>query len=204
MKTYEGKTLSEALNKAAVELNVPVSQIKPKAKIISQKKTLFTSSVVIGIFNNRDVFEYAVSYLSNLLDFIGASGTFQRQFNKETFVINIQIDSEDGSKIIGKNGETLKALNTLVRSACFNKYGGKYKILLNCGNYKEQKYEKLEILTRKIAYDVQKSGVPASLRPMPADERRVVHNTLLEFPDLESPSVDTGKNRHIIIRKKSK
>ena len=34
------------------------------------------------------------------------------------------------------------------------------------------------------------------------DERRVVHNVILGFPDLESPSVGDGKERHIIIRKK--
>ena len=46
------------------------------------------------------------------------------------------------------------------------------------------------------------SGVPTVLNPMPADERRVVHNVVLGFPDLESPSIGDGKERHTIIRKK--
>lgn len=93
-------------------------------------------------------------------------------------------------------------MNNLTRSACFNHFGGKYRILLNCGDYKENKYAKITALVNKLAQDVEESGVPTVLNPMPADERRVVHNVILGFPDLESPSVGDGKERHIIIRKK--
>lgn len=202
MKTYEGKSFSEALDKAASDLGTPVAVLKGKATIISQKKGLFSTTVTIGIFNEKDVFEFASSYLGKLLSFIGADGTYTCGYDPSSSVLTVDVKTKDGSKVIGKNGETLKALNTLVRSACFNRFGGKYRILLNCGDYKEIKYAKLINLARRLANDVERSGVPASLNPMSADERRVVHNALLEFPNLESPSVGEGKERHIIIQRR--
>lgn len=202
MKTFEGKTYAEALKKASEELNMSVDILKGKARIISEKKGLFSTTVLIGIFSNKDVYEYAIGYLGKMLDFIGVSGSYVKKWDKATSMITIEITSDDASKVIGKNGETLKALNTLVRSACFNHFGDKYRILLNCGEYKEHKYAKLIALSKKLAKDVMESGVPASLDPMSADERRVVHNALLEFPEIESPSIGTGKERHIIIQKR--
>lgn len=202
MKTYEGKTIMEALNNASKDLEIPVTVLKTKANIISHKKDLFSSKYIIGIFNNFTVFSYATSYLDLMLAFLGAKATYTRNFDKTSGVITIDIQTDEGSKVIGKNGETLKALNNLTRSACFNHFGGKYRILLNCGDYKENKYAKITALVNKLAQDVEESGVPTVLNPMPADERRVVHNVILGFPDLESPSIGDGKERHIIIRKK--
>lgn len=203
MKTFEGRSFNEALSKAATELKLPTDILRAKAKIISEKKGLFSTTVTIGIFSNRDVYDFAIGYLDQLLSFIQVKGSYLKKWDKATSMITIEITSDDPSKVIGKNGETLKALNTLVRSACFNHFGDKYKILLNCGEYKEHKYAKLIALSRKMAKDVLRSGIPASLDPMSADERRVVHNALLEFPDIESPSIGTGKDRHIIIQKRS-
>lgn len=202
MKTFEGRSFNEALSKAATELKLPTDILRAKAKIISEKKGLFSTTVTIGIFSNRDVYDFAIGYLDQLLSFIQVKGSYLKKWDKATSMITIEITSDDPSKVIGKNGETLKALNTLVRSACFNHFGDKYKILLNCGEYKEHKYAKLIALSRKMAKDVLRSGIPASLDPMSADERRVVHNALLEFPDIESPSIGTGKDRHIIIQKR--
>lgn len=203
MKTYEGKTVLEALKNASNDLNVPVDELKKKANIVKQVKSLMGNKVIIGIFNNQTVYLYATEYLNQLLAFLGASGTYTKSFNKETSMININIDTYDGSLVIGKNGETLKALNTLVRSACFNTFGGKYKILLNCGDYKENRYNKIIAYVRQLCQDVSNSGVAASLTAMPADERRMVHNLVLEeYPWLESVSMGEGRERHIVIRKK--
>lgn len=38
MKTYEGKTIMEALNNASKDLGIPVTVLKTKANIISHKK----------------------------------------------------------------------------------------------------------------------------------------------------------------------
>lgn len=204
MKTYEGKTVLEALNNASKDLKVPVDELKKKANIIKQVKGFMGSKVIIGIFNNQTVYSFAIDYLNVLLDFIGAKATYMKSFSKETSMITIDIQTEDASLVIGKNGETLKALNTLVRSACFYTFGGKYKILLNCGDYKENRYSKISMYVNQICLDVDNSGVAASLTPMPADERRIVHNMVMEYPSLESVSIGEGRERHIVIRKKVK
>ena len=103
--------------------------------------------------------------------------------------------------LAGGQGSRLGVLTSKVAKPAVA-FGGKYRILLNCGDYKENKYAKITALVNKLAQDVEESGVPTVLNPMPADERRVVHNVVLGFPDLESPSIGDGKERHIIIKKK--
>ncbi len=200
METFEGKTFNEALQAASKASGKSVAELKPSAHVIREAKTLFSVKVIIGIFTVDDVFKYACGYLSMLLDIFRCKATYQKSFNAPTNVLTIEIISDYGSKIIGKNGETLKALNTLVRSAVFNVYGGTYRILLDCDNYKSAKYLKISALAKSTALDVQRSHIPAVLPPMSSDERRIVHEALSGMVDIDDPSVDDGKKRHIVIK----
>ncbi len=47
---------------------------------------------------------------------------------------------------------------------------------------------------------VAKSGEPHEMQPMPASERRILHITLKEHPDVMTESVGEGAARRLIIR----
>ncbi len=200
MKKYDGKNFEDALATAAKDLGKSTAEIRPLANIVSQKKSLFSTRTTIGLFTADDVFAYACGYLDTVLTAMGAKAVFAKRLDAKTNVLTIVVSSDQGAKIIGKNGETLKALNTVVRSAVFNEFGGKFRILLDCDNYKQVKYEKIRILARNTAEDVRTSHIPASLPPMSSDERRIVHEALAGMRDIDDPSVDDGKKRHIVIK----
>lgn len=200
MNTYEGKTEEEALAQAAADLKKDPASIE--YYVISDVKKLFGRKVTIGIFTMADVVEYAVNYLETLCEMLEL--TIKADATLDDDVIKINIETDVAPKIIGRNGETLRSLNELTRSATFNHFGGHYRILLNCDGYKDEKYEKLIRTARRLANDVKRTGITAVLDPMTSDERRVIHNSLAADPYVKTLSEGVGRKRHITISKVNK
>ncbi len=197
MLEFEAKTLDEALQNASKQLNKPVDKIK--YEVVSEVKSLFKKYCKISILEASDAATYAVSYLEKIL----ASLNLKTEISTKTVDNILHIDmisDDDASRIIGKNGETLKALNELVRTALFNKFDEHISVLLNINNYKDHKYDKLESLAKRVANSVRRTKMTVELDPMPSDERRIIHNALTDEPNIKTISVGTGKSRHITIQ----
>ena len=54
-------------------------------------------------------------------------------------------------------------------------------------------------MARRIGHEVQRTKTSVTLDPMPADERRIVHNTLTKFKNISTQSEGNGNRRHIVI-----
>ena len=115
-------------------------------------------------------------------------------------MIRINIVSDHNPILIGRNGNTLRALNELVRLAVSNKFKKRYKILLDIGDYKDKKYSRIARQARQIAKEVQRTRIDATLEPMSADERRVVHNALSNFTHIQTESSGEGSRRAVNIK----
>ena len=80
-----------------------------------------------------------------------------------------------------------------------NRYNKHYKILLDIGEYKEEKYEKLIQMARRYAKEVQQTKGKVTLKPMPSDERRIIHGALTNYHNIKTESVGQGKDRRLTI-----
>lgn len=196
MKQFTCKTLEECISAAAAEYGVSESQIV--YKLVEEKKGLFSKKAVIEVYDADDAAEFAQEYLKTA---IGAMGIeIETKASVEDEIIRITIDSKRNPVLIGKNGKTLQALNELDRLAVSNKFHHRYRILLDVGGYKEDKYSRITYLAKKAAKDVVKSRVDAKLDPMTPDERRVVHNALNGMAHIKTESYGEGADRAITIK----
>ncbi|MCI2068454.1 MAG: Jag N-terminal domain-containing protein [Bacilli bacterium] len=197
MKEFEGKTVDEAVKKALEELKVPAESLK--YDVLVEQKGLFKKYAKIGVYEASDANDYAAKYLESILAALDLKATIQ--INVIDDIIHLDMTSDaDASRIIGRGGETLRALNELVRAAIFNKFGEHYRILLNINNYKDQKYDKLAAMAQRVANTVRRTKITAELQPMTSDERRVIHNALSNDPHIKTLSIGAGKDRHITIQ----
>jgi spoIIIJ-associated protein len=197
MKEYDAKTVAEAVKKAAAELNIPEADLK--YEVISEVKGLFKKSAKIGVYEKEDANAYAEKYLAAVLDAMGLKAELAITVTDD--IIHLDMTSEsDANRIIGRGGETLRALNELVRAALFNKFGEHYRILLNINGYKDQKYEKLVAMAKRIACTVRRTKITAELNPMTSDERRAIHNALANEDHIKTISIGAGKDRHVTIQ----
>ncbi|MFA6624176.1 MAG: R3H domain-containing nucleic acid-binding protein [Bacilli bacterium] len=197
MNKYEGKTEEEALKKACLDLGIA----DPKTvnyQVISVKKTLFSKTVTIGIYSINDVIVFADDYIKRCLHSLGIEGSTEAKY--EEGVIKLNIVTARNKNVIGRNGDTLRSINELTRSACFNRFGGHYRILLNCDGYKEDKYSKFAYMAKHYAAEVQRTHITAVLDAMTSDERRIIHQTLTGCPNIKTQSLGTGHKRHVTIQ----
>lgn len=145
------------------------------------------------------------TYLNNLCKH---SGIDQDQVNVEVqdegemVMVSLTVPQEDSGLFIGFHGETLSAIQRLVRVVFQADYQDK-KVIVNVNNYREQREEKLREMTVGVAQRVLDSGRPYTFSFLPPQERFIVHSTLSEYPEfagLESVSEGEGNQRFLVIR----
>jgi spoIIIJ-associated protein len=73
-------------------------------------------------------------------------------------------------------------------------------ITIDIEGYKKRRYNALKNLALRVADQVKTSKRSMNLEPMPADERRIIHLTLAEHPDVATHSIDFGDRRKVVIQ----
>ena len=196
MKKYTTKTLEDALAQAEKDLNIPANDLS--YKIVEEKAGLFSKKLVIEVYEVSDAIAFAEAYLVNAISQFGIEVKAKTEVKDE--IIHITLDTPRNPILIGKNGVTLQALNELVRLATSSKFKKRFRILLDINDYKEAKYDKVVAIAKRIAKDVVRNKQDVTRDPMPADERRMVHNALTGMPNIKTESVGEGQHRAISIR----
>ena len=194
-KIYAGKTVEEAVDKACDDFNIDPEYLY--YEVVGEKKAIFGKKVEIEAYTITEVIEFAEQYLITIIKDYGLEGSLTTTL--EEGILKISLDTNHNSVLIGKNGKTLQSLNNVVRSVVNHEFKHHFRILLDISTYKEEKYEKLIKMARRIAREVQRTKVTATLNPMTSDERRAIHNTLSHMHNIRTESSGNGRNRQINI-----
>lgn len=195
MKTYEGKNEEEVVSLACQDLGITPDELT--YEIIEEKKTLFHKKVVIECYHQGMVQEY-------LEDFVRRTLT-NMEFEVETISyiqdgrIYVNINTDNNSILIGKNGVILRALNFIAKNAVQNEFKKRIEISLDINGYKENRYKKVAGMAKRFGKQVQHTKVDMKLDPLPADERKVIHQVIATMDHLKTESKGEGRNRYIII-----
>ena len=196
MKTYEGKVLDEVLQKACQDLGVSLEELK--YEITEEKKTLFTKKVVIQCYTQDMMREYLENFIRNTLVNLGFEVETVSYIQDGRIYVNANTDNN--SILIGKNGMILRALNFIAKNAVSNEYNEKVEISIDINGYKEGRYKKMTSMAKRIGKQVLRSKVEVKLDPLPADERKVIHQVIADMSsNLKTESKGEGKNRYITI-----
>jgi len=121
-----------------------------------------------------------------------------------TAPIAFDINGDDLGILIGRRGQTLSCLQYIVRLIVGHQTGAWVPIVIDVEGYKQRRYEALRTLALRIAEQVKAKGVPFTLEPMPAYERRIIHLTLADHPDVTTQSMGDGEARKVVILLKEK
>ncbi len=193
----EAKSKQEAIIKAMESLNANEEEII--YSIHEEKGKLFKSPLYhIKATTLVHVVELIKNYLSSVITNLGMEVSFESNIRDKTININIYV--EKSGLLIGKNGETLKALEVLAKQKINQEYHCFIKLNLDIENYKLKRIENLERLAKKTAREVRSTKVEVTLENMNSFERRIVHNALTDFKGVTTTSEGEEPNRHIIIK----
>ena len=109
------------------------------------------------------------------------------------------IQGDDLGILIGWRGQTLSTLQYIVRLIVANKTKAWQPIIIDVESYKQRRYETLQSLALRIAERVRANRQPFTLEPMSAYERRIIHLTLADHPDVTTESIGYGESRKVVI-----
>lgn len=206
MKQYTGKSVDEILQSIATEQECKVEDITYNV-LEEEKGGLFGlgKSVTIEAYTSKDVKEFIFDYLGNYFTELnqGVSIEIIIEKNKERedeLLYRVILDAENNAIIIGKNGQTLRAISTVLKAAVNSTFKKRTNIIIDVNHYKEDRYKKVKAIARREAVSVVKSHVDCELDPMPADERKVIHQYLQDFRGVTTISVGEGAKRHLVIK----
>jgi spoIIIJ-associated protein len=151
----------------------------------------------------REKDEEAEQLVSELIDyFLGAMGvvaeTYIREDDEEGSM-TFEIEGQDAGLLIGRRGETIQALQFLIRMVTNRQLGRKAYVVIDIEDYRERRVQMLRRLARRTAGRVASSGRDDSLEPMSPAERRIVHMALAGHPEVRTESEGEGNQRRVVI-----
>lgn len=198
MKKYTGKTVEEVLEKVASENNVSVDDIT--YEVIEEKAGFLGvgKEVTISAFTKKDIKDFMYDYLMTYFDAIEMDVAIELEEEDNNFY-KLTLNAENNAILIGKNGQTLQAINTVLKAAVSGMFKRRISVLVDVNGYKQEKYKKECALAERVAKTVQRTKTDATLDPMPNDERKAIHNHLSNFPNVKTVSEGEGRDRRLKI-----
>ena len=109
----------------------------------------------------------------------------------------VEFFGKDNALVIGQKGKTLNSFEYLLNSMIKN-----CRIEIDVERFKEKRNETLRILAKRMAEKVSKYGKTVRLNAMPPRERKIIHEVVNKYPDLDTYSEGRDPKRYIVIKKK--
>lgn len=134
---------------------------------------------------------------------MGVSANAEVSWDKdnESYLINISSDEETGL-LIGKKGENLTSIQTVLSLMLKQKMGEWKRVVVNVGDYREKEEDYLKNLAESTANRAIETKEPQNLYNLKPWQRRVVHLYLSERSDVETESQGEGAERYLVVNPK--
>jgi spoIIIJ-associated protein len=200
---FEGKTTEEAIENACAHFQVLAEELE--IEIVS-----VGSPGIFGLGGRKariraalpqepedDLLPRAREILEQVLAKMQEPATVTA--TQEEDRINLLIATTDAGLLIGKQGQTLDALQYLVTKMVAKQTRGKVRIAIDVEAYRARHNEALALLAQKYGEKVKRSGRPITLNPMNPYDRRIVHLALQSDKHLKTISRGEGLYKKVVI-----
>ena len=172
-----------------------VEKVEKKKEIVKETITE-TKEIKKEKKENKDVSEDIKKKAEELLENIGLVLKVEvDRLSDKNYLVNLY--GEDNGIIIGKKGKTLNSFEYLLNSLMKD-----YRIEVDVEGFKAKRTETLRELGKKMAEKALKSGKPVRLNPMPPRERKIIHEVVNKYSELDTYSEGRDPKRYIVIKRK--
>ena len=203
------KTVEEAIELGLRELDV--DRAEAEIDVVSRGKAgiLGIGSEparvrVTRIDTPSDVVKTTSEVIDNIISLLGVDvvSTLTQVEREDLGGPVFEIEGDDAGLLIGRRGDTLKALQFLVKYLVSQKLDANVNILVDVEGYQDRRYQSLMSMARRVAQRVADSGRPITLEPMPPNERRIVHIALADNHRVTTESTGSGSSRQVVVQLK--
>ena len=195
-------TVQEAIEEAERQLGASRDQFevvvvrKGKTGIlgIGGKEAVIKVKPVASL--EQDVVKVATEVVDTLVRLMGVAGRVEAS---SEIPVTLNIEGDDLGILIGRRGQTLASLQYIVRLIVAGRLKAWLPLVVDVAGYKKQHCENLRKLALNLADEVKMRRRVITLEPMMPDERRIIHLTLANHPDVTTHSIGEGENRKVVI-----
>jgi spoIIIJ-associated protein len=210
MKELEisGKTVDEAIQVALEQLGLSEDQVevvvlkKGRSGVLGMgaEEARIKVKPLLAPGEKADVVKVAKEVMEALIKFMKITADVSAtQSAAGELPVTLDIEGDDLGVLIGRRGQTLTSLQYIVRLIVAEKLKMWVPINVDVAGYKKRRYESLQNLALRLAEQVKRNRRLIMLEPMPADERRIIHLTLADHPDITTQSMGEGEMRKVAI-----
>ncbi|MBR0518298.1 protein jag [bacterium] len=207
MKVAEkyARTVEEATKAAIDELGVDKDDPNLEIEVIDEgSKGVFgwgnKFARVKAILKN-DAEDITDEIIQKILSYLDLTGEIEKEQDGD--VLRLNIIGGDMGILIGKKGQTLDALQFLLSLIYNKKKKDKAKIILDIEGYRQRRERSLKDMAIKLAEKVKYDRKNVTLDPMMPNERRIIHLTLQNHPDVITFSQGEEPMRRVVISPKN-
>ena len=202
----QAKTADEAIEIALKELGVERGEVE--IDVVSRGKTGILgirsepARVRVTVLEQApDVVTATAEVLQSLIAMMGVDvGSRLTQVHDEDLGGPVfEIEGDDSGLLIGRRGETLRALQFLVRFIVSRQLGDRVSLMVDVEGYQERRYASLANMAQRVARRVAGTGQSISLEPMHPNERRAIHVALADHPAVTTESTGMGDSRQVVV-----
>ncbi|MDR1927890.1 MAG: KH domain-containing protein [Oscillospiraceae bacterium] len=195
-------TIEAAIEAAKRELAAPEdAELVTEVLEAPAKKTLglFGGTLArVRVYYEESEFAKAEEYLKNILRLMDVQASVLTVREDEGVRFAVECEGDYGC-VIGRRGETLDALQYLTRLIVSRNAKDYQRVIVNVGDYREQREQSLQELATRSAAKAKKTGRNVSLAPMSPYDRRILHTVVQEIDGVSSFSVGDGSDRHVVV-----
>lgn len=196
---FEGKTAEEAVNAGLAALGLKKEDVEVEVLEAGRKKLFgyVPAKVRLTPVKKLTDGERAVAFLEGLFERLDNDGVVVTLAEEsEKIVINL-----DGATkgVIGRRGEVIDAVQVLAGAVANTGRKNYMRVVVDCGNYREEREETLKRLAEKLAAKAVRLGKRVRLEPMNPYERRIIHSALVDHPDVTTKSEGKEPARFVVI-----
>ena len=201
-----GKTVEEAIDLALMGLGVGREEVE--VEILSEGKPGFLGIRseparvrVRRIQPAHKAAHLAMEVVSHILRATGVATTATLKSAHDPQVDGpvIDIQGDDSGLLIGRRGETMRALQFLVSLMVNRQMDEQVRVLVDVESYRARREKAIHDMALRVAERVASTDRSIALEPMPPSERRVVHMALASNPRVVTESVGGGNSRKVTI-----
>jgi spoIIIJ-associated protein len=203
-KEFSGRTLDEAIEEACaffgggrekLEIEIVSGGSSGIFGLVGVKKAAVRARPRANPTELKDLVKGVVEQLISAI-----VGQAKVEVNVGEDRVNVFIeDEEDSGLLIGREGQTLAALQYLANRIVARRWAGPVRVQIDTGEYREKQDDNLRKMALYLADKARQTGRPQSTKPLSSYHRRVVHLALQEDETVQTRSKGEGPLKRVIV-----
>ena len=216
---FDGKSTEEAIARACAHFQLPAESLdieiisvgspglfgiggrKARIRVVMQRDEDEGGGAGEGELEGEaeaDLLPRAQELMERILELMGEKAKVAGRFDDEDR-LSLSIDAQDPGLLIGKQGQTLEALQYLLTKMVAKRARRKVRVFIDIESYRARHQEALTQLAIKSGEKVKKSGKPVTLNPMNPHDRRIIHLALQGDKDVKTMSRGEGLYKKVVV-----